>query len=64
MGICMNVMCRVEGRCDYCDARCPHFAESEALLRAIEGLPYDLSDKIKDLAHDITMKEIEEGRYL
>ena len=43
MSICMNPECRVKGRCDYCDARCPYYAENyidgEALLQAIEGLP-------------------------
>ena len=58
--VCMNPVCRVEGRCDYCDARCPHYAEGWALLQAIEGLPSDLSDGLKDLAHDITLQRIEE----
>ena len=61
MSICMNPECRVKGRCDYCDARCPYFTWGEALLQAIEGLPSDLSDGLKDLAHDITIQRIEEG---
>lgn len=60
MGICMNPVCRVEGRCDYCDARCPYYTCSEALLQAIEGLPPALSDRLKNLAHDITLQRIEE----
>lgn len=58
--VCMNPECSIKGRCDYCDARCPHYAEGEALLQAIEGLPSALSDRLKNLAHDITIQRIEE----
>lgn len=61
MSICMNPECRVNGRCDYCDARCPDFTWGESLLQAIESLPSDLSDGLNDLAHDITIQRIEEG---
>jgi hypothetical protein len=56
----MNPMIMSKGRCDYCDARCPHFVTYGALLWTLED--YESSDEVKRLiqeAHDMTMQDIE-----
>ena len=56
---CTNPNVELYGRCGYCDARCPYYVTASALIRAINGLPGDISDDLKDLAHDIALEQLE-----
>lgn len=56
---CTNPNTKLYGRCEYCDARCPYYSTASALIQAINGLPGDISDGLKDLAHDIALEQVE-----
>ena len=58
--ICMHPETIIREQCDYCDVRCPYFTTDRAIFRAINGLPGDISDGLKDVAHAIAIEEIEE----
>lgn len=57
---CTNDKVLVEGRCDYCDTRCPFYTTSEMLVRAIYArLPSEVVDDILTMAHEQTMHYLE-----
>ena len=56
--ICLNVRCYTEGRCDFCDARCPDFTDAASLVSALKNNEH--WEEIKAVAHDLYMKKIME----
>lgn len=57
---CMNDKVLVDGRCDYCDARCPYYTADYALVSAIYArLPSETVKEILTMAHDRTMNDLE-----
>lgn len=51
--MCLNRKCAEEGRCDFCDARCMYYVDTDYFFQFIEV------NGIDSFLHDITMKKIE-----
>lgn len=56
--ICLNAKCYTEGRCDFCDARCPDSTDTASLMLALKDNEH--WKEIKEVAHDLYMKKIME----
>ena len=56
--ICLNVRCYTEGRCDFCDARCPDFTDAASLVSALKNNEH--GREIKEVAHDLYMEKCEQ----
>lgn len=53
--ICVNLKCREEGRCDFCNARCPYYTDIDSLLKTLNLTEFGKA--VIDNSHATTMNE-------
>lgn len=62
--ICLNAQCYKKGKgsCDFCDARCPYYADIHSLILTLHTVPE--GKKIIEKAHDVSINRILAGKEL